>query len=112
MRTRITIRLLISAAVTALFVSPTVNATAQAPLAQTTQQKQLPTQLSDSAFWSIISDFSEDEQPFTTYLVSNETFFPNRRTLWSRWERVVERTLSGTDRASLHRHSVPRSPLY
>ncbi len=75
MRTRIAIRLLITA--TALWVAPVANASAQQPLAQAAQQKQLPTELSDSAFWKIISDFSEDEQPFSTYLVSNETFFPN-----------------------------------
>jgi hypothetical protein len=50
---------------------------AAAPMAaQTLQQKRLPAQLSDSVFWSIVSEFSEPEQSFTTYMVSNETFYP------------------------------------
>jgi len=60
-----------------LFAAASATAPAQQSQAPAAQQRQLPTQLSDSALWSIISEFSEQEQSFTTYMVSNETFYPN-----------------------------------
>ena len=41
------------------------------------QSLPLPTELADSTFWRMINTFSEPEQPFTTYLVSNENRFPD-----------------------------------
>jgi hypothetical protein len=78
MRSRSDIRLLTTLfAAAVLWSAPLALSAAQTQTAQTAQTKQLPTALSDSAFWNIISTFSENEQPFTTYLVSNETFYPD-----------------------------------
>jgi hypothetical protein len=37
----------------------------------------LPTELADSTFWRMVNTFSEPEQPFTAYLVSNENRYPD-----------------------------------
>ncbi len=76
MRRRLIVPLLAAFAATALSFA-SLRATSLPPLAQAAQAQKLPTELSDSAFWNIISNFSESEQPFTTYLVSNENFFPD-----------------------------------
>jgi hypothetical protein len=75
MRRRTSVSLLAALAMTVMWVAPLRTVWALPPV-QNPQAKQLPSELSDSAFWSIISNFSESEQPFNTYLVSNETFFP------------------------------------
>jgi hypothetical protein len=40
------------------------------------QTRPLPTELADSTFWRMVSTFSEPEQTFATYMVSNEVQFP------------------------------------
>jgi hypothetical protein len=52
----------------------TTVASAQGAPAQT---RPLPTELADSTFWRLVNTFSEGEQPFQAYLVSNEQNYPN-----------------------------------
>ena len=77
MQTRFRFSLLVAITCAAFFTATGVSASAQTTAAQQAKPRQLPAQLSDSAFWGLITDLSEPEQSFTTYMVSNEVFYPN-----------------------------------
>jgi hypothetical protein len=65
-------RLLICGWVLAV-VAAAPRVSAQAGAAQT---RTLPTELADSTFWRMINTFSEPEQSFNTFMVSNEPQYP------------------------------------
>jgi hypothetical protein len=61
----------------ALAASATATrASAQAGTAPA-QTRTLPTELADSTFWRLVNTFSENEQGFQAYLVSNEQGYPD-----------------------------------